>query len=93
MSFCIICSAKFPKGTEHECPPGVAERFAAQEWTRYVQNIYHARGPGRGKAAALRLAQERMPAITKAQLKLIASGDVEWTEIYSWFGIGDEVQP
>ncbi len=90
---CMVCSAAFPAGTEHECPPGVRKRFDVDMWTRQIQLTFTNRGRGWGKAAALKKARETKPDITPAQVAAIGEGTIERAEVYGWFGIVDEVSP
>ncbi len=76
---CMICSAKFPDGTEHECPPDAKKRFAAEMFARNIQLL--------PKSKRMRHAREVMPGITPAQVAAIVDGEMEWAELYRMFGV------
>ena len=89
-SLCLVCSATFAEGTEHECPREVRRRWEAQMWARYIQRTYQNSGKGWGKTAALKLARQTLPNITPAQVAAIGTGEIEWSEVYGWFGLEAE---
>lgn len=90
MKVCMVCAARFPEGTEHECPPDVRKRFHISMWTRHIQVTWNNRGKGYGKAAALKFARQTLPNITAAQVAVIGTGEIEWAEVCSWFGVTAE---
>lgn len=87
---CTCCNASFvADGEKHACPPGVRERFEARMWADCIRIEFH----NGGARAALKMAREKFPTITAAEVKRIGEESIKWTEVYEWFGIDGEVQP